>query len=83
MGATPGGAQDNGLAQTQVSQGGVPKPEAFTVEGLLNQYDLPLESLPCTQDLCIDAAYGVASVLIGMSVLLIYADIVRPVRLGG
>jgi membrane-associated protease RseP (regulator of RpoE activity) len=27
-------------------------------------------------------AYGVASVLIGMSVLLIYADIVRPVRLG-
>ena len=64
MGATPGGAQDNGLAQTQVSQGGVPKPEAFTVEGLLNQYDLPLESLPCTQDLCIDAAYGVAPVLV-------------------
>jgi membrane-associated protease RseP (regulator of RpoE activity) len=28
-------------------------------------------------------AYGVASVLIGMSVLLIYADIVRPVQLGG
>jgi membrane-associated protease RseP (regulator of RpoE activity) len=28
-------------------------------------------------------AYGVASVLIGMSALLIYADIVRPVRLGG
>jgi membrane-associated protease RseP (regulator of RpoE activity) len=28
-------------------------------------------------------AYGVASVLIGMSVLLIYADIVRPVKLGG
>ena len=28
-------------------------------------------------------AYGVASVLIGMSVLLIYADIVRPIRLGG
>ncbi|HET9658387.1 MAG TPA: site-2 protease family protein [Kineosporiaceae bacterium] len=27
--------------------------------------------------------YGVASLLIGMSVLLIYADIVRPVRLGG
>jgi membrane-associated protease RseP (regulator of RpoE activity) len=28
-------------------------------------------------------AYGVASVLIGMSVLLIYADIVNPIRLGG
>jgi membrane-associated protease RseP (regulator of RpoE activity) len=28
-------------------------------------------------------AYGVASLLISMSVLLIYADIVRPIRLGG
>jgi membrane-associated protease RseP (regulator of RpoE activity) len=28
-------------------------------------------------------AYGVASLLIGMSVLLIYADLVRPIRLGG
>jgi len=64
MGATPGGAQDNGLAQTQVNNGQVPKPEAFTVEGLLNQYDLPLESQPCDQDLCIDAAYGVAPVLV-------------------
>jgi len=64
MGATPGGAQDNGLAQTQVSQGQVPQPTAFTVEGLLNQYDLPLESPACTQDLCIDAAYGVAPVLV-------------------
>lgn len=64
MGATTGGAQDNGLAQTTISQGGVPKPEAFTVEGLLNQYDLPLESVPCTLDLCIDAGYGVAPVLV-------------------
>jgi Ca-activated chloride channel family protein len=64
MGATPGGAQDNGLAQTQVNNGQVPKPEAFTVEGLLNQYDLPLESAACAHDLCIDAAYGVAPVLI-------------------
>jgi Ca-activated chloride channel family protein len=63
MGATPGGAQDNGLAQAQVNKGQVPKPEAFTVEGLLNQYDLPLESTSCAQDLCIDAAYGVAPVL--------------------
>ena len=28
-------------------------------------------------------AYGVASLLIGMSVLLIYADLVNPIRLGG
>ncbi len=63
MGATPGGAQDNGLASGQVQQGLVPQPDAFTVEGLLNQYDLPLETLGCQQDLCIDAAYGVAPVL--------------------
>jgi Ca-activated chloride channel family protein len=64
MGATTGGAQDNGLAQTQIAAGQVPRPEAFTVEGLLNQYDLPLESQTCTQDLCVDAAYGVAPVLV-------------------
>jgi Ca-activated chloride channel family protein len=63
MGATPGGAQDNGLAQTQVSQGNVPQASAFTVEGLLNQYDLPLEGLPCDKTLCIDAAYGISPVL--------------------
>jgi hypothetical protein len=28
-------------------------------------------------------AYGVATVLIGMAVLLLYADIVNPVRLSG
>jgi Ca-activated chloride channel family protein len=64
MGATPGGAQDNGLAQTQIASGQVPRPEAFTVEGLLNQYDLPLESQTCNQDLCVDAAYGVAPGLV-------------------
>ena len=50
MGATPGGAQDNGLASSQVQQGLVPQPDAFTVEGLLNQYDLPLDSLDCQKD---------------------------------
>ena len=64
MGATTGGAQDNGLAKTQIDQGLVPRPEAFTVEGLLNQYDLPLESQTCTLDLCIDAGFGVAPVLV-------------------
>lgn len=62
-GATAGGAQDNGLGQAQINQGQVPKPAAMTVEGLLNQYDLPLESLPCTKVLCIDAGYGIVPVL--------------------
>jgi Ca-activated chloride channel family protein len=63
-GATTGGAQDNALAQAQISKGLVPKPEAFTVEGLLNQYDLPLESQACSLDLCIDAGYGISPVLV-------------------
>lgn len=63
MGATPGGEQDNGLAQTQISQGQVPKSSAITVEGLLNQYDLPLESAPCARTLCIDAGWAIMPVL--------------------
>ena len=62
-GATAGGAQDNGLGQQQINQGQVPQPSAITVEGLLNQYDLPLEGLPCQKVLCIDAGYGIVPVL--------------------
>jgi Ca-activated chloride channel family protein len=60
LGATPGGAQDNDLAEKQIDQGGVPRPEAITVEGMLNAHDLPLAGVACEQDLCINAAYGVA-----------------------
>ena len=63
MGATPGGAQDNDLANTQIEQGGVPKPEAITVEGMLNAHDLPLDAALCEKDLCINAALGVAPAL--------------------
>lgn len=63
MGATAGGEQDNGLGQTQISQGQVPKPSAITVEGLLNQYDLPLESADCQKILCVDAGWAIMPVL--------------------
>ncbi len=63
MGATPGGAQDNDLANTQIEQGGVPKPEAVTVEGMLNSHDLPLDGVACEKELCINAAVGVAPAL--------------------
>jgi Ca-activated chloride channel family protein len=63
MGATPGGAQDNDLANTQIEQGGVPKPEAVTVEGMLNAHDLPLDAVACEKDLCINAELGVAPAL--------------------
>jgi Ca-activated chloride channel homolog len=63
MGATPGGAQDNGLANQQIEQGGVPEAEDITVAGMLNQHDLPLETPSCTTSLCINAGYGVAPAL--------------------
>jgi Ca-activated chloride channel family protein len=62
-GATPGGAQDDDLANTQVDHGQVPKASSFTVEGLLNEYDLPLESSICSKPLCINAGYGVSPLL--------------------
>jgi Ca-activated chloride channel family protein len=60
LGATPGGAQDNGLARDQVANGQVPRPEDVTVEGMLNDHDLPLEAPPCERTLCVRAAYGIA-----------------------
>jgi Ca-activated chloride channel family protein len=60
LGATPGGAQDNGLAQNTIANGSVPQPQDITVEGMLNDHDLPLEAPPCTRTLCVRAAYGIA-----------------------
>ena len=63
MGATPGGSQDNGLAQDQIDRGLVPQAADITVEGMLNDHDLPLEAPPCERDFCIRAAYGIAPAL--------------------
>jgi Ca-activated chloride channel homolog len=62
-GATSGGEQSNGLSQAQIDQGQVPKSSAITVEGLLNQYDLPLESADCRKILCVDAGWAIMPVL--------------------
>lgn len=51
-GATPGGAQDINYARDLVRSGSVPGPEAFTVEGLLSQHDLPSDGAPCEDLLC-------------------------------
>jgi Ca-activated chloride channel family protein len=59
-GATPGGAQDIGLAREKVENGLVPLPEDWTVEGILSEHDLPLEGAACDQTLCVDAAVGLA-----------------------
>jgi len=60
MGATQGGVQDMSFARELVDQGQVPPPEAFLVEGMFSEHDLPLEGEPCTTTLCLRAAMGIA-----------------------
>lgn len=60
MGATPGGAQDDALANEKVANGEVPNPEDITVEGVLAAHDFPLSAVSCTRELCINSAYAVA-----------------------
>lgn len=59
-GATPGGVQDMRLARDLIARGQVPPPEAFVVEGMFSEHDLPLAGAPCAQVLCLRAAAGVA-----------------------
>lgn len=59
-GATPGGVQDMRLARDLIAHGQVPPPEAFVVEGMFSEHDLPLAGATCAQALCLRAAGGVA-----------------------
>lgn len=59
-GATPGGTQDINFARELVAAGTVPEAEAFTVEGLLSQHDLPSDGAPCEDLLCARPSLGVA-----------------------
>jgi len=60
VGATPGGAQDIGLARKKVAEGQVPLQEDFVAEGLYSEHDLPLEGASCDQVLCLRTATGIA-----------------------
>ncbi len=63
LGATPGGVQDMGLARELVKNGTVPPKEAFTIEGMFSEYDLPLEGTTCEELLCLRGALGIAPTL--------------------
>lgn len=64
-GATPGGVQDMGFARELIANGKVPPAEAFVVEGMFSEHDLPLAGEPCAQLLCLNGALGVAPTLAG------------------
>ncbi len=63
LGATPGGVQDMALARELVKNGTVPPKEAFTIEGMFSEYDLPLEGPACDELLCLRGALGIAPTL--------------------
>lgn len=60
FGATPGGVKDLNSARELIKNGQVPPPEAFSVEALFSEHDLPLSGAPCTETLCLRGALGVA-----------------------
>ncbi|AKF03143.1 vWA domain-containing protein [Sandaracinus amylolyticus] len=65
FGATPGGAQDMGLARELIAAGRVPPPEAFVVEGMFSEHDLPVAGDACTHTLCVRATGAIAPDLEG------------------
>ncbi|MDF1563200.1 MAG: VWA domain-containing protein [Deltaproteobacteria bacterium] len=67
FGATQGGVQDLALAREYVAAGTVPPPEAFPVEGIFSEHDLPLQGTPCQTLLCLRTALGLAPTAAGES----------------
>lgn len=65
FGATQGGVQDMRFARDLVERGQVPPPEAFVVEGMFSEHDLPLDGPDCARTLCLRAAAGTAPTLDG------------------
>lgn len=87
FGATPGGVKDMQLAREIIKNGRVPPREAFLVEGMFSEHDLPLDGSPCGETLCLRGAIGIAPTLqgessgwvqIGMSSTLNPATYTRP-----
>lgn len=57
-GVTAGGAQDISYTRSQIAMGKIPLPSTFTAEGLLSEYDLPLQNTSdCDSLICV---YGEA-----------------------
>ena len=53
-----GGARDNGLVRHQVNVGMVPRPETFSVEGMLGEHHFPVRPERCSGAFCVFTAMG-------------------------
>src|SRR5687767_3443 len=60
FGATQGGVKDMTFARGLVETGQVPPAEAFVVEAMFSEHDLPLQGAPCSTLLCLRSAMGIA-----------------------
>ena len=87
FGATQGGVQDLTFARGVVENGQVPPPEAFVVEAMFSEHDLPLTGAPCSTLFCLRSAMGIAPnaagtsaawVQVGMSATIDPATFERP-----
>ena len=67
LGATPGGVQDMNFARGLVDSGKVPPPEAFIVEAMYSEHDLPVTGPACDMTLCVRGAMGIAPDAAGVS----------------
>jgi Ca-activated chloride channel homolog len=64
-GATVGGIKDLKLARALVEAGSIPGPDAWAVEGLYAEHDLPVGGAACAEAFCVRAAGAVATDLNG------------------
>ncbi|MCK5797635.1 MAG: VWA domain-containing protein, partial [Deltaproteobacteria bacterium] len=65
LGATTGGAQDFRQVRQSIESGQVPAADAFLVEGLLSEHDLPLAGDACHDLLCLQFGAGIAKTRFG------------------
>ncbi len=59
-GGTPGGSQDFSYIRSLINEGYIPEPDLFLVEGLLSEYDLPIDGAPPEHLLNLRSACGYA-----------------------
>lgn len=56
LAVTAGGAQNFSFARTRIEEGAIPEASSLSVEGFLTEFELPLSSPACEQNICVNVA---------------------------